>query len=385
MIQQKAPTTSSERIELIDVIRGIAVFGILFANIVIFSGYVFTPFTSLSLFKYAQLNETLHYLSNVFVSGKFYPIFCMLFGYGFYMQVSKFGGSDKSFVRYFSRRLFFLVLIGMLHQLIWPGDVVTIYALVGFVILLARKTTYKQDLYLAITFFILHILAGFYPLLLSSGESTKAIAYFSLPGIENTQLIEKVRTEGVYGMFFFYIPYYKTLWSFLRLISTIPSVIGLFFMGGFLFKSGFLNNHALKVRNVIIFFILGAIGTYLRFYIAYPLRIIEALFWGLFYMGILAMIFKTNFGKKLLQIFIPVGRMALSCYILQSILCIFIFYGFGLGLFAQVSLHLTFLIAFGILLIEAIACKLWLRKFKFGPIEWIWRCLSYRKIIQIKI
>lgn len=382
---QKSPTAPTERIELLDAIRGIAVLGILFANIQIFSGYAFTPFTLLSSFKSAPLNETLQYLSNAFVSGKFYPIFCMLFGYGFYMQVKKYKEDDKSFIRYFSKRLFFLLLIGILHQLIWPGDVVTIYALVGFIFLLARKTTYKQDLYLAITFFIIHIIAGFYPLFISTGEAIKPIAYLTLPGIDNLQLIETVRNNGVSGMFSFYILYYKILWSFERLISTIPSVIGLFFMGGYLFKSGFLNHHALKARNVIIFFIVGAIGSYLKFYIAYPLRIIESLFLGLFYMSIFAIIFKTNFGKKLLQIFIPIGRMALSCYILQSVFCIFIFYGFGFGLFAQIPLSQILLIAIAIQMVQAILCKLWLKKYRFGPVEWFWRCLSYGKRISIKI
>lgn len=386
MILQKLPTVPTERIALIDVIRGFAVLGILFSNILIFSGFMFTPFKDLSLLGHAQLNGILHYMSNALVSGKFYPIFCMLFGYGFYMQVAKFNNNDKSFVGYFSRRLFFLLLIGIIHQLIWPGDVITIYALVGFLFLFVRKTNYKQDLFLAIAFFGIYLMVGFYHMIFpTANEAIKQTALLSLPGIDNYQLIEKIRSGGVLGMYYFYIPYYKVLWSVSRLSLTTQSVIGLFFMGGYLYKSDFFNKQALKTRNIIIFFVLGIVGSYLWFYVAYPFRIIDNLFWGLAYMSLLAVLFKTKLGKRILQNLIPVGRMALTCYVLQSVLCIFVFYGFGLGLFAQIPLFQVYLIAIAMLVIQVILCKLWLKKYQFGPLEWIWRSLSYKKIIPIKI
>lgn len=390
MINQKLPTAPSQRVEIVDIVRGFAVFGILLSNILIISGFLFTPFTDLAQFKSASLNDTLYLISQYVVSGKFYPLFCILFGYGFYMQVAKYNSGEKSFVRYFLWRLFILLIIGILHQLIWPGDVVTTYALVGFLFLLARKTTAKLDVIFAVIFFLIYLGVGLYPWILSLGsnevhEAVKPLARFQFPGVDNLTIIDKVRNEGVSGMYYFYFPQYKFLWSFARLRFTTHSIIALFFIGGYLYKTDFFNSSALKIRNLIIFLVLGAIGNYLWFNVAYAFRIIDNLFLSLFYMSLLSIIFKTNLGAKILRFMIPMGRMALTCYILQSVLSIFVFYGFGLGLFAKLPLYQVFLIAFGILAIEAVLCSLWLKKFKFGPIEWAWRCLSYKKWIPIKL
>lgn len=383
---QKNPTTASERIVLLDVIRGFAVFGILLSNILIFSGFLSTPFSQLGEYSSAGLNHILFYMSNAFVAGKFYPIFCILFGIGFYMQVDKYNKSDKSFVTYYSLRLFILLIIGLMHQIIWPGDIVTRYALVGFLFLLFRNTTYKQDLFLALTFFALFLISGFYytfyPAVIDG--VTKHTAYMTFPGIDNLELIEKLRTEGFSGIYFFYAPFYKSYWAIERLVVNTNNLIGLFFLGGYLYKTDFLNKQALKTRNLIIFFVIGAIGLYLRYYVAYPLRIFDTVFLALFYMCLLAIIYKNAWGRKFLQFLIPVGKMALTCYILQTILCITVFYGVGLRLFAQLPLYQVYLIAIGMLAFQAVFCKLWLNAFQFGPVEWVWRTLTYKKNFSLK-
>jgi len=251
---QIIPTGAIQRIALLDVLRGFAVFGILLSNILIFSGFLSTPFSQLGEYSSSGLNHILFYLSNAFVAGKFYPIFCMLFGFGFYMQVAKYNKSDKSFISYYSFRLFILLLIGLLHQIIWPGDIVIRYALVGFLFLLVRNTTHKQDLYLTLIFFALFLISGFYytfyPTVVEG--ATKHTAYMTFPGIDNLELIEKLRTEGFSGIYFFYAPFYKSYWAVERLIVSTNNLIGLFFLGGYLFKTDFLNKQALKKGNLII-------------------------------------------------------------------------------------------------------------------------------------
>jgi len=388
MICEILPTPQNKRIPLIDMIRGFAVFGILLSNILIFSGFLYTPFSILNTFKGSGFNQVLYFINNGLISGKFYPIFCILFGYGFYMQVAKY--KNDSFSTYYARRLFFLFLIGLLHQIIWPGDVVTIYALVGVMFLLFQKTSAKQDLILAIFCFLLCLGVGLWPTIFPPDNlviegGTKQIAYFSLPGIDPFQLINKIKTNGISGMYYFYFPQYKFIWSPSRLIFTIPSVIGLFFIGGFLFKIDFFNKAALKIKNTILFFIFGAIGSYLCHYVAYPFRIIDNLFLSLFYISLITIFMNRKTGSKILSIFIPIGQMALTSYILQSILCVFIFYGFGFKLFGSLSLSFIYLIAIAILAFQVIFSMLWLKKFRFGPLEWIWRCLSYKKRLSIKI
>jgi len=312
----------------------------------------------------------------------------MLFGYGFYMQVAKYNKSNKSFVAYYSQRLLILLLIGILHQVIWPGDIITRYALVGFLFLFVSNTTHRQDLYLAISFFIIFLAVGFYPILFpaaTAGESVKSMSYMSFPGIDTVELIEKLRTDGIAGMYYFYAPFYKSYWAAERLLVNTNLLIGLFFLGGYLFKTDFLNKQALKKRNLLIFFVIGVIGLYLRYYVAYPLRIVDSLLLGLFYMCLLSLIYKKALGRKILQFLIPVGRMALTCYILQTVLCIYAFYGVGFGLFAQIPLYQVYFIAIAMLVLQTVFCKLWLNTYQFGPVEWLWRCLSYGKFIPIKI
>lgn len=388
MIVPIKPTAASERIAYIDMLRGFAVFGILLSNILIFSGFLSTPFTDLGAYTSAGINHVLFYLSNAFVLGKFYTIFCMLFGYGFYMQAAKYNKSDKSFVTYYARRLLILLFIGLLHQFIWPGDILTRYALVGFLFLFVIKTTYKQDLYLALTFFSIFLVLGFYPQLFPAPElapKTKPLSYMSFPGVDPLELIQRLRTEGLSGMYYFYIPFYKSYWSLSRLAVNTNILIGLFFLGGYLYKTDFLNKGIFKTRNLIIYFVIGLIGLYLRYYVAYPFRIFDSLFLALFYMGILRLIYKKKAGRKFLHFFVPLGRMALTCYILQTILCIYTFYGLGFGLFAQLPLYQVYFVALAMLVIQVVFCKLWLSIYHFGPIEWVWRSLSYGKRIPLKI
>ncbi len=391
MTNHKSPTLPGERDGFIDSLRGVAVFGILLSNILIFSGFLFTPFIRLEQYGLPELNGFLYTLSQIFISGKFYPIFCILFGYGFYMQVQKFSRADSPFLSYFSKRLFYLLIIGLLHQLIWPGDVVTTYALIGFMFLAVRNSSQKQDLLLAIVFFLVSFFIGLIPFLFPPAtavvqSAVQPISYFSFPGVENAELIQQVRHGGISGMYYFYKPQYTFLWSTTRLIRTTPSVIALFFLGGFLFKSGYIKNHIHKTRHLVSLLLIGAIGTILYLNVAYGFRLIDNLFLSLFYIGFLARLQRMGIGKWILNRFIPVGRMALTSYILQSVFCIMIFYGIGgIGLFARLALYQVYLIAAVILLIQIVFCNLWLNRFRFGPVEWIWRCLSYQKWITLRI
>ena len=118
------PTTATNRIELLDILRGFAIIGILFSNILILSGYIFTPFSDLEKMHLPNLNNSLNIVINSLVRGKFYPILMMLFGAGLYMQFRK--SNENGFLKFYSWRMFVLILIGLVHQTFWAGDVVTV-------------------------------------------------------------------------------------------------------------------------------------------------------------------------------------------------------------------------------------------------------------------
>src|SRR5215211_3903587 len=135
---QITPISLTERIEILDVLRGLAIGGILIGNMQWFSGYGMMPQSLARQTPFAD--QFTHFLVHFFVEGKFYSIFSFLFGFGFALQIvrAEERGDTKAII--FKRRLFWLLVIGLLHAyLLWAGDILSIYALMGFVLLLFRK------------------------------------------------------------------------------------------------------------------------------------------------------------------------------------------------------------------------------------------------------
>src|SRR5829696_6359014 len=133
-----SPVSSHERIEILDVLRGLAVCGILVGNVQWFSGYGMVPPSIAG--ELPLYNQITHFLVHFFVEGKFYSIFSFLFGFGFAMQMARAEERGDTKATIFKRRLFWLLVIGLLHAyLLWAGDILSIYALMGFALLLFRK------------------------------------------------------------------------------------------------------------------------------------------------------------------------------------------------------------------------------------------------------
>jgi uncharacterized protein len=140
----------SKRIDIIDAIRGFAVLGILFANIQSWSGYRFIPLKQIDTLDYAHLDRVFNSLHLWIVDGKFYAIFSILFGAGFGLQYLKNQGQMDSFIPVYRRRLALLFLFGIVHALFWSGDILTLYALLGFVMILMRDLPTGSILWLGI-------------------------------------------------------------------------------------------------------------------------------------------------------------------------------------------------------------------------------------------
>src|SRR5215210_9252930 len=133
-----APISLSERLDVIDVLRGLAVCGILIGNMQWFSGYGLMP--PVMQADFSQVDKVVQFLVHFIVEGKFYSIFSFLFGFGFALQIARANerGDDKASL--FKRRLFWLLVLGLVHAyLLWAGDILSVYALTGFVLLLFRR------------------------------------------------------------------------------------------------------------------------------------------------------------------------------------------------------------------------------------------------------
>ncbi|NOU60330.1 DUF418 domain-containing protein [Marinifilum caeruleilacunae] len=372
------PTVSNHRIELLDVLRGFAIIGILLSNILILSGYIFTPFSDLEKMHLPNLNSKLDLMIGILVRGKFYPIFMILFGAGLYMQFRK--SSEQGFLKFFGWRMFVLVLIGLMHQTFWAGDVVTVYALFAFLLIPMRKMKAKTYLILASIMFVLHFISYYFlNAYLPTEHPTERIAQLHLPGVGPNELITSVKNDGIAGLWFITKSQLGFLWTIPRYIRVSPSTVFLFMLGAYLLGTGFFVEKAHKPKYYISFLILGVIGTYLMWSYSYSFSIIGNVFLALFYISVIALIMRSTYGQKFLKKLAPLGRMALTNYIMQSIICILIFYGVGLGYFAELPLYMVIFVAILILQFQILFSKYWLKKFKFGPLEGLWRKLTYGK------
>src|SRR5437868_9785323 len=132
------PVCTSERIDVIDVLRGLAVCGILIGNMQWFTGYGMVP-TAVAQ-QAAFIDHVTHFLVHFFIEGKFYSIFSFLFGFGFALQIARAEGRGDTEAKVFKRRLLWLLVIGAIHAIfLWPGDILSVYAVIGFLLILFRK------------------------------------------------------------------------------------------------------------------------------------------------------------------------------------------------------------------------------------------------------
>jgi uncharacterized protein len=387
MDNQFKPTKTINRIEILDAIRGLAVFGILLSNILIIGGYYVTNYSILEKMHLVKLNYGIFIFSYYAIIGKAYPIFCMLFGISFYMQYKKYKDGEKSFVKFFLWRMLLLFIIGVMHVFIWPGDVVHYYAVISIFLIPFRKFKARNILIVSIVLFVVAItigLSGEFMHKQDHTEQEERVASYQFEGVNFYELKDKVQNEGLQGMWFFNKQQYNILYSIERFKTSVMWVLALFLLGIFLYIKEFITTRMYHWKYLVSFLIIGLGGKTLAMFVSYHLRIIEHVFLSLFVISLFGIIYKSKLGKKLLSFFNPVGRMAFTNYVLQSILASLIFYGIGLGLFAEIPLYGIYLISFGILFIQTIFSIYWLKKFKFGPIEWLWRTLTYNKNLKLK-
>lgn len=411
MNKEQKPVTGSQRIEYLDVVRGIAIFGILITNIAWFSFYSpghQGPFHS------GSIDGIVRILQYMFVEGKFYTIFSMLFGWGIALQIRRFADDDKGAAKFIRRRLYFMMLLGGIHLLfIWEGDIVFFYALVGFVLLAMRNISNRvliiTGTLLLISPVVLYFMKMKIPLfnapvglLTGLGENLYQLNGWTSQDLSRTQVL--MESKSILANIRITLSDLPYRFANLLYASRGPKVLGAMLLG---FVIGRSQIYPLILENkrklYWLIFILLLIALPLNYLLATNIFNSEFSFtWttgglyntivfalGVFplaavYMLVLALLLDNKKIVRYLRPIIPVGKMAFSNYILQSLIGIVLFYGAGFGLAQQFGpLSLT-IIAFLIFLFQIVVSTLWLRYFRFGPVEYIWRSLTYGKIQPMK-
>jgi uncharacterized protein len=399
------PISSAERIEILDVLRGLAIGGILVGNIQWFSGYGFVPE---ALAAQSSLADRItHFLVHVFVEGKFYSIFSFLFGFGFALQISRVEERGDAKASLFKRRLFWLLIIGLLHAyLLWAGDILSIYAVMGFVLLLFRRKTNESLLKWAFVLIAIPILSYLllYTLFLAF-VPPEALAQFEAGQTDFwKEMVREIRQSGYLEIITgFNLQYVVGRYAGLIFDMRLPKILAMFLLGFYAYRRGFFQNlssHQPLIRRVLIYGLgLGIIVNLIFAVLAGKETVIPPTPAGiggvityafgvpalaLGYVALIATLWQKAVWQRLLPFLAPVGRMALTNYLLQTVICVIIFYGYGFGQFGNFGALAATLIALGIFLFQIFLSGLWLKYFAYGPMEWIWRQLTYRKRINLR-
>lgn len=402
---QISPVASQERIEVLDVLRGLAICGILIGNMQWLSGYGGMPVALAQQSSFAD--QFTHFLVHFIVEGKFYSIFSFLFGFGFALQIARAEERGDTKASLFKRRLFWLLIIGLLHAyLLWAGDILSIYAVMGFLLILFRRKTNEALLKWAFGLILIPILSYILLYFLFAAYVTPEDlvklntaqveswnhAVRTLPNNSYWQIISGYNLEFIVGR-------YMGLFFEMRL----PKILAMFLLGFYAYRRGFFQNlsgHQPFIRKVLIYgLIIGLIGN-IAFTVfagkeaSFPpsiagiIGVISYAFgvpaMALFIIALVATLWQKETWQQILSFLAPVGRMALTNYLMQTIICVLIFYGYGLGQFGKFGATTITLMALGIFLFQIIISSLWLRYFSYGPMEWIWRQLTYRQRLDLR-
>ena len=373
---------SGGRIDELDALRGFAIFGILLINIQVFSGYGFIGPEGRSSLVFNEHDATLQNVLDVFVRAKFYSLFSLLFGYSFVMLAQR---AKEGVARLHFRRLTGLIVIGLLHSvLLWPWDILLLYGLTGLLLVpfLTRSATAMAGWGIGL-FAVVGILHWFGPALgLPEGRGELAIRLLqeNVPALAGGSYAEVVQANVI-----------LTGSVFVEWLQDLRPlrVLGMFLLGAAaaaLQLADRDNRHKTLLRVAAAAGLLVGLALALTEVFVEPESLLQRIAWTLAdavgapllaigYAALLVLWWHRNgtLAAGVRAALAPVGRMALTNYLLHSVICVPLFYGFGAGYFAELSLAVMIVFAVALFVAQMVLSALWLSVFRQGPIEWLWR------------
>lgn len=394
-----------KRILTLDVIRGIAILGILIMNIQSFSMVGYTYRNPTVYGDLTGINLLAWLFADIFARGKFVKIFSMLFGAGVLLITNKAEeqGTSPAFI-HFSRN-FWLLIFGIIHAyFLWYGDVLVNYALCSIFVFWFRKISAKKLLICGVSVFavssIIYLFLGltipFWP---AGNYESSLLLWSPSENMINSEI--SVYLGSWTQIFFQRISRVIFLQTQMFCMSTGWTALGMMLVGMSLFKYGiFTGNKSTNfyVKSIIISFLTGflftIIGVVSKFHYGWSFE--YSVFFGsqfgkwgglaisYGYICCIVLLCKSSRFRSIINLFSRIGRMAFTNYILQTLICTTLFYGYGFGLFSKVERAGQFVFVFVIWIALSVFTNVWLKHFTMGPLEWLWRSLTYRKIHKLK-
>ncbi len=394
------PVQSKERIQALDFLRGFALLGILIMNIQLFAMPMAAYLNPTSFGDFSGINKAVWMFGHLFADEKFMTIFSILFGAGVLLMTQRAEARSGRSAALHYRRTFWLLVIGLTHaHLIWSGDILVPYAIGAIFVYLFRKakpiTLVIVGILIIAVHTLLYVFMGstmeFWP-----PESLDMAKESWIPSAEQLQYQIDAVTGSLSEQIAFNSSEATFLETFVLLMILFWRATGLMLIGMAFFKWGILTakrSKAFYTKGLLIGCTLGLLitgyGMYTNFQADFSFEYSMYLgsqwnYWGSLFMSFgyiccIMLIAKSNALPWLRDRLAAVGQMALSNYLMHSILGVLIFWGIGLGLCGQFERWQQFLVVIGIWVLQIIYSRPWLNKFQFGPFEWLWRSLTYMK------
>lgn len=400
------PTTVRERLLEIDILRGIALLGIIGVNMYMYAAPV--PYWTLA--GVHAFTGTLDRVAEFFVDtvarGKFLPIFAFLFGFGAALQwrrLTRRGLGEQEAAAVLRRRFVILLLIGIVHaSLVWAGDILAVYAVFGLIVLAWRHWPSRRLLVISGALWGALVLASLWVFITGVTEGTPGDAVDEMQAFFANQAAIALETyaEGSFAAItaqrlFDYFMSLALGWLALLipfsllLVGFVAGRDGWWESGGWLRADGRLETW---VRWAVpVGLICEALGAALRLgwlgagaawaeYLAELLYVAGSPVLAVGYIGAILRLAEKTAWRKRLEPFAKVGRMSLTNYLMQSVIATTLVYSYGFGLYGRMGPAVCLGIAAGIYVLQVITSGVWLRRYRFGPVEWLWRSFTYGEL-----
>jgi len=416
------PLVASDRIHSLDVMRGIVLFGILLMNIVMFGLYgsyndptVAGGSTGFNLFSWAA--------NNMLFEGTMRALFSLLFGVGMFVLLDRLEkkGACLSAADIYFRRLLWLLLFGLIHGylLLWTGEILYDYALMGFIVFAFRNMAARKLVITALVLFSVGAVWNYADhrsniKFVNAAEEARAIrddggelSFEQKEVLYNWETMEHKRSpeyveafnEKMHGGYFSLVahlapkntnsntkyPYRYNAWDILSVMLLgialfkwdILSAKRSYRFYGAMVALGYL--FGLSVNYYETHLILSNDFSFLAFSQSYITYDIGRVGMAMGHIGLIMIFCKIPYGHWLKNRLGAVGKMALTNYIMHSVICMFVFTGVGFSLYGKLQRYELLYVVFSIWIFQLIISPVWLKYFYFGPLEWLWRNLSYGK------